>query len=193
MNDMIWSGSYRDIRLTSWIYSLFALLLAVITVIMLLTAAANSAGRFVKDWRYITDAYIDAYAVSIGERAVVKQVVKANKPENLIKELDLISFGEGVHFSVHSQPDIGSVDTVEQGSTMDEARIGKRSLPYPPESVWCVYLDYTQKQDSVIFLGYHKDMYTAEWVAHIGEQAPFSTDFIKLLTNLECSFTSIGE
>ena len=133
---MIWTGSYRDDRLVPWLYSLAAMFLAVIAVIVLLSITANSAGRFIKDWRYITDAYIDAQASPTGERGTVSQVVRAHKPENFTEELELVTFGEGTHFSVHSHPDMGNGDIVTHVATIDEVRIGKRPLPYPPQSMW---------------------------------------------------------
>ena len=186
---MIWTGSFRRRRQVHWLYSLLAIILAGIAVIVLLTMTSNRAGRFVKDWQYITDAYIDRQALTTGEHGVVRKVILASKPQNFKEELDLLTFGEGTHFGVNAQPGMESDEIITQVSIANDPSMGKRRLPYPPQSLRCVYLDYAEKQDVVIFLGYHTDMYSAEWVAHMGEQAPFSAAFIDLLVQLDCEFT----
>ncbi len=135
---MIWTGSFRWTRLSRWFYFLIAMILAVFTVIVLLSITTNSVGRFVKDWRYITDAYIDAQASPAGEYGVVRKVVQASKPHNFTEQLELLTFGEGTHFAVHRQPGMNYSDILTQVVTSADAKIGKRQLPYPPEKLWCV-------------------------------------------------------
>ena len=155
------AGSIHNGRLVQWFYSLLALILAVIMVTMLLTVIKTTSGRYVKDWRCITDAYIDSQSYIMGERAVIGRVVQANKPDNLTEKLALTTFGEGMHFALHEQPGMGYGGIITQVREVNNASIGKRRLPYPPQALWCVYLDYTENQDGVVFLGYHIDMYSA--------------------------------
>lgn len=190
---MIWSGSYQSSRVVRLFYSASAVLLAVTAVIVLLTLIIKSAGRFIKDWRYIADSYIDAQASATGDYGVIRNAVQASKPENFTEELKLLTFGEGTHFGVHHRPGVIYSEIVTQVVTADVLNIEKRHLPYPPQQLWCVCLEYEEKQDVVIFLGYHKDMYSAEWIVHIGEQAPFSADIIDLVGQLDCEFSLVPE
>ena len=183
---MIWTGSPRCTRFTQWLYALSAIVLAIIVVVLLFTINRNSAGRFVKDWRYIMDAYINEEASITGTRGVVREVVRAKEPYNFVEKLELLTFGEGTHFAVQRQPGAGYGEIITQTTTANDARLSKRPIPYPPQSLWCVYLEYDNKRDVVIFIGYHIDMYSAEWIAHIGEQTPFSPSFHDLVSRLEC-------
>ena len=190
---MIWTGDFRSARPGHWLYALFAMALAVIAVIVLLTIVTKSAGRFVKDWRYIMNAYLEEQASTSGETGRVESAVQAGKPEYFTEDLRLFTFGEGTHFNVHSMPGSDYNFFITHVVNSDDSSMGKRLLPYPPQRLWCVYLDYAENQDTVIFIGYHNDLYSAEWVAHIGELAPFSADFTKLLAQLECELPSIIE
>ena len=72
--------SFRSVRLVHWLYWLVAVILAAMAVIVLLVITTKDEGRLVKDWRYVTGAYLDTQASTTGERGKVGQAVKANMP-----------------------------------------------------------------------------------------------------------------
>jgi hypothetical protein len=190
---MIWSVENRALRGNRWPIALVAAVLAFTSVIGLVAVMGNTRGRFVKDWQYITDAYIYAEAILTGNLGVVNEVVRAKQPTYLDAPLGYMTFGEGTHFAVDWQPGVDGSDIVTKVSAVSQERLSKRPLPYPPQKVWCIYLDHADKEDMIILVGYHRDMYSAEWIAHVGEQAPFSTDFHNVLSRLECDLKSLAK
>ncbi len=121
---------------------------------------------------------------------MISHAALALNPDALTETSGFYTFGEGTHFDVDHH--LRTVDGAQktQSVTLYGERTVKRPLPYPPQALWCVTIDYVDEPDRVIFLGYHRDMYSAEWVAHIGESKPFSAEFTDNLTALGCDLSS---
>jgi hypothetical protein len=193
IGNMIWMEGSRSTRRVHWQYAIVAVFLAGVAIMVLLISTSRSASRFVKDWRYIADLYLDAEASMTGSRGVIGQIARAQNPEYLTEELGLITFGEGTHFTVHNQPGMDYADIITPVMTVYGGNTGQKPLPYPPQILFCVYLEYVNLPDIVVFLGYHKDMYSAEWVVHRGAQVPLSSTFTHLLSRFGCELPSIPE
>jgi hypothetical protein len=190
---MLWTGSNQDAKLVQLFYVLVAVFLAVTAVIAMLSICIDRPGGFVKDWRYIMNAYLDAQASVTGDRGVPSQVIQAKNPRYLTAEMGYTTFGEGAHFAVDIVPGVVVDEIITQVVSLSEVNMGKRQLPYPPYSLWCVNLNYVDKPDGVILVAYHIDMYSAEWVVHIADVSPFSKGFLNLTSQLGCELKSISD
>jgi hypothetical protein len=66
-----------------------------------------------------------------------------------------------------------------------------RSLPYPPDRLYCVLLEHRYQQASsrrqLVFVALHSDLYTADWVLHEGPYEPFGPKTAATLRTLGCA------
>ena len=148
--------SQRGSRYRHWLYALAALLMAASAVFVLIIVTTNRTGRFVKDWLYIAEAYLDVEATSLHARGVISEVVLARNSSHFTEMLSYYTVGEGTYFDVNKQ--LGEVPDVQgtQSLTLYGVRTVNRPLPYPPQKLWCVYIAYADAPEQVIFLGYHR-------------------------------------
>ncbi len=171
---------------------LTTVVVAAVFVIALALALARSPGRRVVDWRSAVTDYL-AYKGWTRD-ATIKQAVKARAPYKFTEEMNLSTYGEGPHYTADTSSSFNRnvttpYPTKENGAeTANSFRIG-RPIPYPPTEVWCVLLQRrTTEGDTFhfIFANLHEDMYNAEWIIHVGEQAPFSPTFLERVASLNC-------
>lgn len=181
------SGKWFALRKRwQWLSILMTLIGAAGTIYLVLSLCVRSTGRFVKDWRYLVDTYLEAEASRNGAQGVLAHTVKARHPSRFRQDLDFSAYGEGVHFDMDALSVKENTDVVTQVLATHPGSTGKNPLPYPPQTLWCVSVVYEDKPDTVFFVGYHMDMYTAEWVVHRGAQAPFTAPFLEILSGLGC-------
>lgn len=171
---------------------LTTLAVAAVFVIALALALARSPGRRTVDWRSIVSDYL-AYKGWTGQ-VTIKQSVKARAPYNFTEAMNLSTYGEGPYYTVDTSSNFNQNVTTPhptKGSgneTANSFRTG-RPIPYPPKEVWCVLLQrHTAEDDTFhfIFANLHEDMYNAEWIVHVGEQASFSPTFLERIASVGC-------
>jgi hypothetical protein len=107
---------------------------------------------------------------------VVGSIVKASKPWNFNADMSRVSFGESVYYQTDNRfgkgpPDQDTLDLIPGDSHSGNLR----PIPYPPEQVWCVYLEHKiNAKDSVsssdharlVLIGLHQDLYNADIIIH---------------------------
>jgi hypothetical protein len=77
--------------------------------------------------------------------ATVTAMMQANKSQNFSAEMSTV-VGQSVYFRT------GPWD-------------GARTLPFPPEEVWCALL-HDMQGDHIVFVVLHSDLYNAQWLVH---------------------------
>jgi hypothetical protein len=103
---------------------------------------------------------------------------RARRPWNLTQAMGFAVLGDSVYFQTDSSL------TWEQGG-------GPSPLPFPPKELWCALLEAGDEGEgdgtqTVVFIGLHMDMYNGDWIVHQGPEAPFSPEFLGVLSSIGC-------
>jgi hypothetical protein len=156
------------------LFATIALVAGIILIVALALVLRESPGRHVENWQTIVNAYIEHKGWA--HTASVEQAIQADNPENFAQGIGLRTLAQGPYYVV-DEPFGG--------------QNGSKPLPYPPEDVWCVLLKHPEGYPHrLIFAVYHVDLYSAEWVIHEDELAPFNEQTQERVAQLGC--TSLG-
>jgi hypothetical protein len=109
----------------------------------------------------------------------VRLVDRASKPWNFSRDMSYAVFGDSPYY----QTDHGY--SGEKGS-------GPRPLPFPPEDVWCVFLERNQEtytsgsKRSIVFVAEHQDLYNADMVIHEGVSDLSTQSLVESVSRIGC-------
>lgn len=150
------------------------LLLAVLVAVV--TAEIPDETRLPSRVEIRLDQYLDSSLVPSQTTAV--RVEQASKPWHFTRELSQVVLGDSVYFQTDASL------TWKEGS-------GLSPLPFPPKELWCAFLEHEDaitgnQTGSVVFVGLHMDMYSGDWLVHVGAEAPFTREFEELLRRIGC-------
>ncbi len=153
----------------------------------LLFSVLRGPGRAPTDWRTTLERYLDFTAETVGGRATVVESVKADQPAKF-RDTDFVTFGNARYFSPEVDLDETPLlqSTPVMTGTSASARTG-RPIPFPPDELWCVTLQWADGGQQLVFAGQHADMFMAEWFIHQGETAPYSPEFVKFVQSIGCT------
>jgi len=188
---------------------LTTLVVAVVLIVGLAVALAQSPGRNPETWEDITDSYVRHRGSNLGRLIRVERAVQARTPSNFTEALNFHTYGDAPHY--YAVDETSSSDSSSwpkpyiAGASMTETTLlaqsnnpysstatgggfrTSRPIPYPPTEVWCVLLKLASEDTYfVVFANLHQDMYNAQWIIHEGEKAPFSQAFLDRVASFGC-------
>ena len=129
-------------------------------------------------WRADLEAYVEHRASLLGAASVV-YTRRARYPEQFSRAIGHATYGDSLDYQLDE-------------SYTGQGTSGAPPLPYPPEQVRCVLLEWSGAQpDSqrhqIVFVALHHDLHRAAWVVHEGEAAPYSAAFVEGLSSIGCA------
>jgi hypothetical protein len=157
-----------------------------ITVLLTLPVILIVALLIIQDsrptaWQVELDRYKAYKEASISIGLITKQVDRGTMPWHFNSVMSAAAYGENPYFGT----DYGYDGQRHEG--------GSRSIPYPPEAVWCALLEADPNSPSpvigepvyvVAFVAEHQDMYNAAFVVH--EAASARIPLVEILSLVGC-------
>ncbi|MFN2201084.1 MAG: hypothetical protein ACK2UO_07745 [Caldilineaceae bacterium] len=156
--------------------------------VVLIVLPVRSSPRMAAVSRYL--AYQQQYA---GVVLRTERQSKALSPEALLSSVGGATFGTGIYYRTdYSARADGYLDQdAAFGETLlsrPDVPDGLRPLPYPPQEVWCVWLDQISSApagtERIVLAARHEDLYNAEWVIHAPTSS--SSRLTRLVNELHC-------
>jgi hypothetical protein len=148
------------------------LLLPIILIVLILSVQSSER----QTWEVELDNYKRYKEAVVSSTLKTKLVDRGAMPWHFNRIMSKVAFGESLHFGT----DYGYDGKIIEGDS--------KSLPYPPEAVWCALLaadpqsadsSYSDPYYLVVFIAEHHDLYNAAIVVH-----EVASDHISLLESL---------
>lgn len=160
------------------------LLIAIMSIVVLM-----SPGRRPETWQTALYTYL-GYKGEVEARSLrVVTSERATSPERFDAGLSAVSYGQSNYYdiAVDYHP-----ETPTPGVFGLSPAMSRRPVPYPPQEVWCVWVEEAGAP-RLVFVNRHEDLYNAAWIVHEGEMPPFSAEFEAGVTGLGCSVSPDGQ
>jgi hypothetical protein len=124
-------------------------------------------------WQEAIQGYLDYRSTSSAQRLQVLAADKATKPSAFGPEMSSGIFDHSAYYRPDQGDSQGSGQKEGQGLQAGyQPEDGRRALPYPPKSVWCVVVETPGgNEKQLLYVAEHQDLYNTDLVVHEGPKS----------------------